>query len=68
MHTFLKMAPYSGNGPVEYVVGQWLATGDTRGCSFSKMFQVENLMQAINAVNVLNGGQLDADFKVVKEY
>lgn len=40
-----------------YTVGLWVATGDQRGCIFSKLFDVPNVRAAHRAVNMLNGGE-----------
>jgi len=40
----------------------WLATGDERGMTFSPLFDVLLLKNALEAVNMLNGGS--ADFKI----
>ena len=61
MHTYLVSKGV-------YTVGLWIASGDSRGCVFSKMFDVADRDAAITAVNMLNGGDTTQAFKVLKEH
>ena len=61
MHSYIKRSDGT------YVVGLWLVTGDSRGCTFSRMFEVGNWAAAMTAVNMLNGGDTAQIVKPTKE-
>lgn len=64
MHSYLR------NDDDTYSIGLWLATGDDRGCTFNKLFDVIKLSETLRIVNVLNGGSGKPHwpFLIVKEH
>ena len=67
MHSYILTTRGGTLEKAVYSVGLWLATGDSRGCTFSPLFDCPDFKAATVAVNMLNGGQPHL-LEVIKEH